>query len=628
MAPRGRKPKQDRLRDVDIEVTPLLRSDGSEIPQTLTARGLLTEAIDSWAVHADRRYPQATLNERFISGEQQYAINPERKNSELVVDWPSWRGVFTPRNLMRNLHLTNVARVTKGDPSVSCWAGDGSGGDLAASDVGNALIYSLRTAQDHRKRISRAAWTAGAQGTVAFYTTWATDKGPLFETMGEDGRPRRQYMGDVDVAQPLQIFDLMTDGAEDIEDSEWCAVRRWMRPADAKARLLAVDVEEEPQTQSVRSLWGENNVDDRVEAWEYWHRPCDRIPKGLFILFIGGHVADLVDFPYEHGELPLALWKWIDVPDCPLGGSPADDAVPIQRVLNLRHSDLNVITTKSAMWLMFMTTPEISRQVKADPTIIETTDTAAIAATRIIGAPPPPALIYTQIEEAERMLREVYGVNEAVSGSDTSQMKNARMMAYTTELDGQKLASTIVARDHALLRVYRQALALWRQYVDQTRTVRIMGGDSIAKVIAFSGADLEGVDVYMEPTDGQNQTKKAAALDAEQASANGFMDPMKGAELRQTGQTMTRADMMARQLVGKQIADVSGGFAAQADPSVPPMVAIAEIMLAVEQAGQNDAVAMPLMDLLAQYQQMAAQQQAPPQGAVDAPAPPVEQGIT
>ena len=626
MAPRGRKPKQDRLRDVDIEVAPLLRSDGSEIQQTLTARGLLIEAQETWAVHSDRRYPQATLNERFISGEQQFAINPERKNSELVVDWPAWRGTFTPRNLMRNLHLTNVARVTKGDPSVSCWAGDGSGGDLAASDVGNALIYSLRTAQDHRKRISRAAWTAGAQGTVAFYTTWATDKGPLFETVNEQGRPVRKYMGDVDVAQPLQIFDFMTDGAEDIEDSEWCAVRRWMRPSDAKARLLAVDVEEEPQTQAIKSLWGENNVDDRVEAWEYWHRPCDRIPKGLFILFVGGHVVDLQDFPYEHGELPLALWKWIDIPDCPLGGSPADDAVPIQRVLNLRHSDLNVITTKSAKWLMLLTSPEISKQVEADPTIIATTDTAAIGATRIIGAPPPPALIYTQIEEAERMLREVYGVNEAVSGSDTSQMKNARMMAYTTELDGQKLASTIVARDHALLRVYRQALSLWRQYVDQTRTVRIMGGDSMAKVIAFNGADLKGVDVYMEPTSGQDQTKKAQALDAEQASANGFMDPAKGAELRQTGQTMTRADIMARQLVGKQIADVAGGFAAQADPNVSPDIAMAEIMLAVEQAGPNDAVVMPLMQLLAEYQQMAAQQAMPPAGGVEAP--PIEQGIT
>jgi hypothetical protein len=597
-----RRPRDpDQLRDVDIQVAPLRRSDGTEIEQKVTALGLFKDMQDGWTVHADRRYPQSTLNERFIAGEQQWGIESKRGASELIVDWPKWRGRMVTRNLMRNLHLTNVARVTKGDPSVSAWAGDGSNSDLAASDVGNALIYSMRNAQDHRKRISRGAWTAGAQGTVAFYTTWATDKGPVVNG---------QYLGDVEAAVPIQVFDWMTDGAEDIEDSECCAVRRWMRPKDAYARLLAVGVQEEPKEQLVKTIWGEGG-DQRVEAWEYWHKPCERIPKGLFIMLVGGHVVNVMDFPYEHGELPLAIWKWVDVPDSPHGGTPADDAVPIQRTLNDRHSDLSIITQKSARWLMLITTKEIQRQVKADPTSIGVDDVSAINATKIIGAPPPPALIYTQIEEAERMLREVYGVNEAVSGSDTSQMKNARMMAYTTELDGQKLASTIVARDHAMLRVYRQALGLWRQFVDQARTIKVMGNGGLPQMLSFSGADLNGVDVYLEPTSGSDHTRPAQALDAEQASAAGFMDPRKGAELRQSGQAMTREDMLSRTLVQRQIQDAAGGFAAQADPSVSPMIAVSEIGLALEQAGSNEAMAQPLMALLAQYQQMMTQSQQP-----------------
>jgi hypothetical protein len=273
-----RRPRDpDQLRDVDIQVAPLRRSDGTEIEQKVTALGLFKDMQDGWTVHADRRYPQSTLNERFIAGEQQWGIESKRGASELIVDWPKWRGRMVTRNLMRNLHLTNVARVTKGDPSVSAWAGDGSNGDLAASDVGNALIYSMRNAQDHRKRISRGAWTAGAQGTVAFYTTWATDKGPVVNG---------QYLGDVEAAVPIQVFDWMTDGAEDIEDSECCAVRRWMRPKDAYARLLAVGVQEEPKEQLVKTIWGEGG-DQRVEAWEYWHKPCERIPKGLFIMIVG-----------------------------------------------------------------------------------------------------------------------------------------------------------------------------------------------------------------------------------------------------------------------------------------------------------------------------------------------------
>lgn len=617
MARTPKKPKgPDKLRDVDIETAPLLRSDGTPIEQHITARGLLLEMQDSWKVHADRRYPQSMLNERFIAGEQQYAVSTQKGVSELIVDWPQWRGRFVARNLMRNLHLTNVARVTKGDPSVSAWAGDGTSGDLAASAVGNALIYSLRTSQDHRKRISRAAWTAGAQGTVAFYTTWATDKGPLVDN---------QYLGDVDVAQPIQVFDWMTSGEEDIEDCTACAVRRWLTCEDAERRLLAQGIEEPPEKQAVKTIWGDGG-DERVECWEYWHKPTARLPNGLFIMFVGGHVVDVRDFPYEHGELPLSIWKWVDVPDSPLGATPADDAVPIQRVLNDRHSDLSIITQKSARWLMVLTSKELAKQIKADPTVVAVEDLAAIGATKIISAPPPPALIYTQIEEAERMLREVYGVNEAVSGSDTSQMKNARMMAYTTELDGQKLASTIVARDHALLRVYRQALGLWRQFVEESRTVKIMGANNTMQVVAFSGADLNGVDVYLEPTSGQDQTRKAQALDAEQASVAGFMDPAKGAELRQTGQSMTRVEAMQRTIVQRQIADAMQGFAAQPDPNVGPDIAMAEIALALEQA---NAMARPALEqLLAAYQAMAQQmaQPEPPQGQPEAIAQP-EQGI-
>jgi hypothetical protein len=104
------------------------------------------------------------------------------------------------------------------------------------------------------------------------------------------------------------------------------------------------------------------------------------------------------------------------------------------------------------------------------------------------------------------------------------------------------------------------------------------------------------------------------------------MDPRKGAELRQSGQSMTREDMLSRMVVQRQIQDAAVGFAAQADPSVSPAIAVAAIGLALEQAGNNDAVAQPLMALLAQYQAMATQMQQP-QGTPQEVAPP-DQGIT
>lgn len=610
MTPR-RNRRRDVRRDVDVRVAPTVDAAGREIPgESKTARGLLLEALDEFKQYEERRWPKSILNERFIGGEQKWGIGqgPKRGPSELVVDWPDWLP-RTERNLLSNLHLTAKARVTRGDPSMKAWGGDASIGDRVGADVANQIIYSLRTNQDHRKIISRAGGHAGAQGTGCFYVTWNSAGGPR----GEDGQPQ----GDVSF-EALQVFEWGTDGSEEIEKSDYCFVRRWMKCADARKRLRAAGVDEEPEEKTLTGVWGDTQS-KRVEAIEYWHRPRPDglFPAGLMVVFIGGHVVEIwgdIDpakrgdipggdaYPYEHGELPLAPWKWLDCTDSPYGNTPCDYAVPLQAHLNRLHSQLAFITAKSARWLKVETSKKNVAKWNGSEQVFEGDPSNP---TKIIGPPPPPALLYTQIEEAERMLREVYGVNEAVVGSDASKSKNAKHLEHIEALDAQKLLETLVGRDHALLRGYKQALRLWQQFVSIDRTISIIGPDGAPAAITFNGRDLVGVDLYLEPAPGADQSRAAQAADAEQRAAAGLDDPRRAAELRDTGQRQTAAEAMAVRVVQKQIADVARGFGAQPDPSVPVSVAVGEIMLALEQAA-NTAAEMPLLQLLAAYQKAAA----------------------
>ncbi len=618
MSPR-RKPKADRRHDVDLAMPPMTDVDGNEVSAPKkTARGLLLEAQDEFKQHERRRWPKAILNERYIGGEQQWGVNKSKGSDELVVDWPDWLPQDT-RNLLANLHLTAKARVTRGDPSMKAWGGDASMGDRAGADVANKLIYAKRTAQDHRKTISRAAGHAGAQGTGCFYTTWNPAAGPV----GEDGVPQ----GDVSI-EALQIFDWATDGSEEIEKSPYCWVRRWMKPEAARKRLLAVGIDETPEEKTLTSVWGDTDS-KRVEAIEFWVKPDrETFPNGLMFIFIGGHVVEAhgdVDpnargnipggdrYPYEHNELPLSTWKWRDSTDSPFGTTPCDDAIPLQSRLNRLHAQLAFITAKCARWLKVETTKKNVAKWNSKDQVMEGDPANP---TKIIGPPPPPALLYTQIEEAERMLREVYGINEAVVGSDASKSKNAKHLEHIEALDAQKLLETIVNRDHALHRVYRQMLRLLRQMVVVERLLHFIGEDGLPQVQAFVGADLDGVDIFLEPVAGADQTRAAEAANAEQSAVAGFEDPRRAAELRQTGQQRTGLESAAARVVQQQIKDAARGFAAQPDPSVPPPVAVAEIQLALEQATGTPAEA-PLRQLLAAYQAAAA----PPEAAPAAPAP-------
>lgn len=590
------------FRDVDVELAPLVRDDGEEIEQKVTARGLLLEALDRFRPFERLAWPKAALNERYINGEQFYGLKGSVPESTVVVpDWPNWLPK-TQENLLRNLHLTQVARVTSKDPSVKAWGGDTSMGDVADANVANKLIYSMRTNQDHRKLISRGAWTCAAQTACAFYVTWNPNGGPR-DAMGN-------HEGDI-AFEPLQVFDWGTDGSEEIEKSEYCYVRRWMNKDEARRRLLKAGINEPPAEQTVQGVWGDTSL-SQVECFELWFKPNPdgRLPDGFYCIFVSGHVVAHGPFPYDHGELPLSIWKCVDKPDSPHGGTHVDDAVPLQAKLNRLEAAVASITARSARWLKVITSKAIAEAWNADDQVIGNDDPAARRDTQIIGPPPPPALLFNQIEETRTQLSVVFGVNEAVSGADSGQESaNAKHLKFISQLDAQKFAMTMTARDHALLRAYRQILRLYQQLVKVPRMVRIIGENGLPEVLQFVGADLDGVDLYLEPAPGADMTRAANAAGAETDAVSGFLDVTKASELRATGQATTSFEGVARTIVQKQIQDVLAGAAAAPDPSVPAEVAIREIQLAMDaSATLPDQQKQPLLALLAAYQQAAAQQ--------------------
>ena len=243
------------------------------------------------------------------------------------------------------------------------------------------------------------------------------------------------------------------------------------------------------------------------------------------------------------------------------------------------------MTTRSAKWLKVIAAKKIADLWNGEDQIIECDDPEAIASLRIVGPPPPPPLLLSQIEEHERMINVVFGINEAVVGSDASATKNARHLAYISELDAQKFAATLAMRDHALLRLYRQMLALCKQYVVVPRLLRITGPAGLPEVLRFVGSDL-AVDVYLEPAPGVDQTKTAEAAQAEQDAVAGFEPIERATERRQTGQRETSLETMTRKAVLQQAQQAMQGFGVQADQTLVAAIAV-EVLLSFVEANEQ-----------------------------------------
>lgn len=600
------------MRDVPLEVAPIILSDGAErAADPITALGLLEECKRVHAPYEAEVYPQAHLNERFMHGDQ---IVKAVGRDEHIVDenvlWPSW---LTPisRNLLRNPALTWGARVTERDPVTSCWPGEGGAADVAAATVADRVLGYYRQKLDLRQQMSRAAWMVQEHGTVGWRIFWDPDAGPKGEL--DDGQ--MVPLGDV-VYELVSIFDFAIDPVDNLDDAAWCFFRRWKSRADARRLLLAAGIMDEPAVGQSQSTWTRRT--DLVECIELYVKPNTdaRFPDGLVVQVVGGNVLAVEPFPYAHVELPIAIWKCSTKAGYPYGDTHVSDAVPLQNNYNKLHAAMTVITAKSARWLKVFLPKSMKAAFDGGDEAIFFDPSEDPRKVHIVSAPPPSPLLVAQIEEHERMIDKVFGVNEAIVGSDASQSKNARHLAYLSQLDAQKQKEARVDLEHAVLRVERQALRLTQQFVDSERIVRLVGDQGRFEEVAFRGADLEGVDVILETAPLADQSRAASAADSEQAAAAGLEDPQRARELRRTGVSETRYEALSRRAVQAQAKQAMQGLAVQPDPMVPPEVAVAELQLQLQQAPPL-AVA-PLQALLAAYVEIARTQGQPsPDGAVD-----------
>lgn len=581
--------------DVELQAAPWV-----EQPETVLE--LLERMKETHRPYEAETFLEASVNERFVAGRQALDI------SDGVVTDLDEDGVRYPtRNLLRNYVLTWAARILEDRPSVKAWPSDASLGDMAKVEIANAVIRHQYARQDLDAMFSRAAKLAQMHTCVGFKIAWDPDVGPMGQ--GVDGPVR---LGEISV-DLVSVFDYLTDGAEHVRDSQWCAFRKYVDEDTAMSLLWGKFKDEtiRPQAEKRETLW--QGEEDGVEVWEMWVRPSPRYPVGVFAVVVGGHVLDARPFPYKHGELPLAVWKIGSKRDHPHGDSHVSDARKVQQDLNRTLNVRREVERAFADACRLFGPKDIVDQVDAEHAVINTEDPDW---KQKVGYMDPPkatlAEIDQRIEQHQRDMGMVFGLNEAIYGAENAKSTSGRAIAYLKELDSQKLSEASRNLGEVLRRMFRQVIRLTQQYVDQTRLVHIAGPDSAIQAVAFRGAELEGVDIILEPTSGAERWRAAQVGKFEEEVAAGFADPKQLRGVQETGLLENGMDNAANQRVQQQIMQAMEGHLTPPLPDVNPQVAIREVQTALQVAPEAAPV---LQQLLAAYQQaaqqraMAAQQQ-------------------
>ncbi|MEK9644297.1 MAG: hypothetical protein VW547_02005 [Alphaproteobacteria bacterium] len=593
----------------------------------LTALGFFDTVCKPERDRQRKLIDQAEYRERYVLGSQWESNGNDPIMQEILAD-EDVRQWLTQENLLSPLCETWAARVDQGRIEPRVAPHDSEVGDVGASEAGNMLLDALRQKNDERSLISEAAMLAQYHGDVLFYPTWnesmvsrvrrqATEQTPLGEFLAFDPMTDQPIMEVVDEQGDVGLEVIAApsywDSGEDKEArARWRVVERPIDEDTAKDIIRRARGEDapDPKTDTATSPAG---IDWRgVYAYEVWCKPGTLHPQGFYALIVGGVPCVLREpYPYQHRELPGAVWKVLDIRNSPRGGTHVTRAIHQQRQLNSSVlAILSRVGVAKDVALMGATGLLQAWKAVGKKMIANDSDKEL----KFVEGPDIPPSLFKARDTWRAALHDTFGISEAtMTGGDPTETKSGKQLRDATALDAQKIAGPRARLELAMRRVAKQMLSLAIQHYEMARLVRSTDPSGETRARFLSSADLAGADLLVEIGSGALNTRLAGQRYAEESAQAGYTSPQQAREQRETGLPETVGAGQQRARVHAQIGQALSGRPQQPLPDVEPAQAAQHVRSAISALGSSGANVAPLLDLLAAYEDAARQKAMQPQ---------------
>jgi len=582
----------------------------------LTARDLCNQLVETGKKSASDFLLKAERNELFVRGEQRQDIE---RVGRMMADIP-WNDTvpLVTHNLLRNLVLTWCSRLLEERPSATAYPTSADMKDIEAAKAAQQLIeyFEFENNVDAKMwDIAKNACSHGVGGIKCYYD-------PEMDEVRWD---------------LVTIFDYYIDNVENPDDAKWCVFRRYIDLHDAKELLKKVGV-----TQVEATSYTVNDLEERegVEVHELWYQPDSRIEKGAYVLFVDGNVVEHMDYPYvfQHLEdpdsgqtrsyLPVCLFKVGYIRGTCYGDTWMNDAVPIQRQINEIESVMTKLRRDTGS-VKLLAPGSVVDAWDDSNSMIKCDDPAKAAMVKWLEPPKYSSLLFEDRDRLEQRLYDIAGLNEVLTGAEGAKSgTSAKQIAYISQLDNMKHAGTFRHIEKFLTQLWGLTLHLVRKYYVLPRIIRIVGpADEIASVY-FTGADIDGVDIRLEPRAGLERYSATKSQNVIDRHAQGLEAADNVPERSTTGLDLTMEEANLKATVIEQAKLVMEGYQVTPLTNINPVYGAQVLTGFLEGYGQelDETQIQAVINLKAMYDQLGAtqaqqqqqmqqmQQQQPPQG--------------
>lgn len=460
-------------------------------------------------------------------------------------------------NRIEPIIRTEIAKTTAQKPSATVVPASNDEDDLLSATAGEQVWEAIYDKNKFQTDVLQKAefWRA-ITGNGFVKTFWDSSEKCYESVKTTDpltGEPRVErrlaYQGDV-VQEAISPFHLYVPdlSEEDIERQPYVLnvytkSEEWVRqtfgavlPKDFKPSKVAAS---EIQDTALMDLRGVDNAKpDAVLIIEMWVKPgANRwLPNGGLVTIVDTEIVQYSDtgIPYHHGQFPFSH----------LGGIPngkfyrrsvIKNIIPLQREYNRTRSQ--IIHAKNLMAKPQMMYDEGS----VDPRKITARAGIWIPVRPGFSRPTPvpiqplPGYVIQEVQQLHADFEDLSGQHQ-VSRGEAGGLTAATAIAYIGERDDAYLTTVFHSIEAAVEKVARQSLALFVQYVEEQRLVKITGADGSFDAMMLSGADIaSGTDIRIESGSALPTSKAARQALVTEWMKMGFIPPEDGLRVLEMG---------------------------------------------------------------------------------------------
>lgn len=394
-------------------------------------------------------------------------------------------------------HFRNIARhiielITSSRPAMEARAVNTDYKSMSQSIVANGILEYYMREKHLEDVIKRSVEMAVVMGAGYVKMEWNATAGEIFD-YDEDSN-ETTYEGELEFGN-LSPFDVIFDGTKDSWDHEWYLVRsfknKWNLSAkypELRERIESLPTKNQLDQAFNLALFSNDQTDD-VPVYEFYHKRCEALPNGRYLLFLDTDLT-LLDTNLPYRTLPIFRIVPNEIMGTPYGYSPMFDLIGLQEALNSMYSVILTNITNHGVTNLFVETG-------SDVTINSLPGAMNIVEGRkkpeVLQLTENPSDIYTAIALLTKDFETLTAMNSVIRGNPEQNLKSGTALALIQSNALQFISGLQESYIKLIENVGTSVIQILKDFAQAPKVIALVGKNNKTYLKEFTGEDINSI---------------------------------------------------------------------------------------------------------------------------------------